>query len=142
MFKDDKKSLNKLMNFISYDKKLLKKVNYSIYLNLGLSYFIIEQLEKKKISKVYLYGAGDIAKKLIPEIQKLHITILGIIDSNAKENDDLLGYKINKFGNIDFKSNIIVVASESSAYEITKFLENQSKKFEIINFYSNLETII
>lgn len=142
MFKDNKKSLNKLINFISYDKKLLKKVNYSIYLNLGLSYYIIEQLEKKKISKVYLYGAGDIAKKLIPEIRKLHITILGIIDSNAKENDDLLGYKINKFENIDLKSNIIVVASESSAYEITKFLENQSKNFEIINFYSNLEAII
>lgn len=142
MLRDDDKYLNQLLYSIDYDKQILKEINLLVFKDLGLYFFIIKKLKESKISKVYLYGAGVIAQKLIPEIQKLHITILGIIDSNAKENDDLLGYKINKFGNIDFKSNIIVVASESSAYEITKFLENQSKKFEIINFYSNLETII
>jgi len=104
--------------------------------NLGLSHSIIKRLAKKDIKKVYLYGAGDIAQKLIPEIEKLDIEILSIIDSNAKEGDSLLGYLVDKFDNIDFQTNVIVVASESSAYEITKFLKNQDRDFEIINFYS------
>lgn len=111
-------------------------IKNSLNNTLELSYNIIKQLFKDDIKKVYLYGAGDIAQKLIPEIEKIDIEILGIIDSNADNGDSLLGYEVNKFENIDFQSNVIVVASESSAYEITNFLENQGRDFEIINFYS------
>lgn len=136
ILKDNKRYLDSVIRGINFDKHKVKDIKNLVYEELGLSYNIIKQLERKERSKVYLYGAGDIAKKLIPEIKKLNIQILEIIDSNAKENDDLLGYQVNKFENINFKSNIIIVASESSAYEITTFLENQSKNFEIINFYS------
>lgn len=116
--------------------KFLSNIVDLINTDLGLSQSIIYSLKEKNIEKVYLYGAGDIAKKLIPKIEKLGIEILGIVDSNTINEDSLLGYRVNRLEYIDFQSNTIVVASESSAYEITKFLENQNRDFEIINFYS------
>lgn len=134
-----------------YLGKFSKKFENNLYFNkiknlidsqLGLSSLAIDQLKDKNIGEVYLYGAGEIAKKLMPKIEILGIKILGIIDSNAKKNDNLLGYKIDKFDNIDFQSNVIVVASESSAYEITNFLENKNMNFEIVNFYSYYYTYL
>lgn len=136
ILKDELNYLNKFIKCLNFDKSKIKNIKSSIYSELGLSYNIVIKLKNKKISKIYLYGAGEIAKKLIPEIEKLNIQILGIIDSNAKNGDTLFGYDIYKFEDIKFKSNTIVVASEVFAYEITTFLENQSKNFEIINFYS------
>lgn len=135
ILKDELNYLNKFIKCLNFDKSKIKNIKSSIYSELGLSYNIVIKLKNKKISKIYLYGAGEIAKKLIPEIEKLNIQILGIIDSNAKNGDTLFGYDIYKFENIKFKSNTIVVASEASAYQITKFLENQDEYFEIINFY-------
>lgn len=136
ILKDELNYLNKFIKCLNFDKSKIKNIKSSIYSELGLSYNIVIKLKNKKISKIYLYGAGEIAKKLIPEIEKLNIQILGIIDSNAKNGDTLFGYDIYKFEDIKFKSNTIVVASEVFAYEITEFLENQGKHFEIINFYS------
>lgn len=136
ILKDELNYLNKFIKCLNFDKSKIKNIKSSIYSELGLSYNIVIKLKNKKISKIYLYGAGEIAKKLIPEIEKLNIQILGIIDSNAKNGDTLFGYDIYKFEDIKFKSNTIVVASEVFAYEITAFLENQGKHFEIINFYS------
>lgn len=135
ILKDELNYLNKFIKCLNFDKSKIKNIKSSIYSELGLSYNIVIKLKNKKISKIYLYGAGEIAKKLIPEIEKLNIQILGIIDSNAKNGDTLFGYDIYKFEDIKFKSNTIVVASEASAYQITKFLENQDEHFEIINFY-------
>ncbi len=137
----DKFYLKEFGNKLIIDSHLVK-VKDLLYSKLGLSSLIVKQLEKKQIYKLYLYGAGEISKKLIPEIENLSIEILGIIDSHAKKNDSLLGYSVNKFEDIDFQSKIIVVSSEYSAYEITTFLENQVEDFEIINFYSIYKDII
>ncbi|PRM94464.1 hypothetical protein CJ673_06125 [Aliarcobacter cryaerophilus] len=136
MLKDNKKYLDSFSRNIDVDKYKIENIKNLVYEELGLCYNIINQIKNKNMSKIYLYGAGDIAKKLIPGIEKLNIEILEIIDSNAQNGDSLLGYKVNKFENINFQSNTIVVASEASAYEITEFLENQKKDFHIINFYS------
>ncbi|MDD2509187.1 MAG: glycosyltransferase [Aliarcobacter skirrowii] len=142
ILKDNKMYFDIFCKNISFNKKIVENMKNLVYEELGLSYNIIKQLKENKISTIYLYGAGDIAKKLIPEIENLSIEILGIIDSHAKKNDSLLGYSVNKFEDIDFQSKIIVVSSEYSAYEITTFLENQVEDFEIINFYSIYKDII
>lgn len=102
--------------------------------SLGLSAITLNKLEKAKVTEVYIYGAGEIAEKIIPEIEKIGIKIQGIFDSNMEKDQILMGYSIEPF-NIKRDLRNIVVASESSAYEITKSLYKKNSIYQVFNFY-------
>ncbi len=106
---------------------------------------IIEILSSNPdINNVYIYGGGQFFKELSPILQKLGVTINGIIDTRAK----LKPYKINEFKVTSIENSsvtdgsTIIVSSAVFAIDITQTLINFAKKenfnLNIVNFYNGL----
>ena len=138
------KNVNFTYNFKSkfFDEQWRGKINKINQFSLGLTSLSIDNLLKKGIKKVYLYGAGELAKKIICELKIHSINVLGVIDSNVAEDnlkfDEYCLYNPAKL-NLD-KKDFILISSESFAYEITCSIENYNnlKKANIISFYNVL----
>ena len=104
---------------------------------------ILETLDKNQsITEIYVYGAGELFKELLPALQNRKIKIKFLIDARAKiSNFNINGYEVTSLEKIVFEEgDCIVVSSVVFATEITNDIikHAKDKKIKIINFYSSL----
>ncbi len=138
------KSINFIYKFKSkfFDEHWRKKFDKINLFSLGLSNLSINYLLEKGIKKVYLYGAGDLAKKIIEELKLTDIEVLGIIDSNVSEgNSSFQGFLLSNPTKLNLdKKDYILISSESFAYEISCNIQSYDnlKNANIVSFYSVL----
>lgn len=126
-------------DFFHLSKQNIKSIQKYTKSPLGLMQAPIDYLKKNPyIKNIYIYGAGDILKALIPILEKLNINVLGIIDQEAKQ----ISYKQQLFTsqtleNTPLTSNdIILVTSIAFADEIIQNIKSLQS-----NFYSKLKFI-
>lgn len=109
-----------------FEKKDIDKIKSILNTEFGLMQFSLNYIEKFNIEKIYIYGAGEIFKKLFPFLVKKGLKITAIIDNNIKSFQE---YKVDKLENIIIKSNShILVTSIVFSDEITKKLQYYSYK--------------
>jgi len=136
---NQKENIEKYFTPTNREKYFLEK---AVSCEAGLFVYALENLRKKGIKEIYLYGGGVVCKKMIPIIESMSITILNIIDKSATNNTTLDGYTLI---NLDrFEDNchdkVVFITSEAFAYEITLYLENLNTNIDIINFYQDIES--
>jgi len=104
---------------------------------------ILELLDNDiTIQEIYVYGAGELFKELLPHLKQKNIKIKKLLDSKASIADfDFHGFRVQNIVNTKFKDgDYIVVSSVVFAVEITKIIveNSQNKKLKIINFYNDI----
>ncbi len=104
---------------------------------------ILELLEQDKtIKEIYVYGAGELFKELLPHLQQREINIKSLLDSRAKVSTfSFNGFKVYDIADVKLTDgDCIVVASAVFAVEITKTIiqSSKNKKLKIINFYNDI----
>lgn len=124
-----------------FEPKDIQKLKLILENKFELLQFIFDYIDIKKVKNTYIYGVGETLQKILPEFIKKDINIISLIDKNITK---VKSYKVNNLKNTSIEKNSnIVVSSISFADEITKELEEYSKKndlnLNIINFYSILE---
>jgi glycosyltransferase involved in cell wall biosynthesis len=101
---------------------------------LGLSNLSVFKLLKDGVNNVYLYGAGEVARKVITKLESLNIKINGIYDRKAVVGEKLLNYDLLKPNSFVDYSNVFIT-SESSAFEIKKYLLKSNHTLNVYAFY-------
>lgn len=104
---------------------------------LGLMQGVVDYLSTHpNIKEIYIYGAGDILKLILPELEKLQITVLGFID---KDNKQIVyqsrNYSSMQLENIPFNDkSVILITSLTFVDEICNNIFKHTDNCKILDF--------
>ncbi len=124
-------------NYInSIESNTIKELFRRFVLRERIFCFPEQVLQKLKKHKIYLYGAGDYARKVIISLDYLNINISGIIVTKLSKTS-ILGYEIIEYNNslIEKEALIIVGVTEKYKKEIITILEKDSMNYLDISKY-------
>ena len=89
---------------------------------------------------IYIYGAGQFAKELLPEISQMEIEIKGFMDSRAKLGEfNFENYQVKTIDDYTLSDNdTIIIASTVFVDEIVKtiqqYAQTNKRKIKIITY--------
>ena len=86
---------------------------------------ILTEINNHKKNKVYLYGAGYVAKDILQFLNNNNCKITGVKVSEIKEKVLFEGYKLEKYEKeIDDKAFYIIAMNKKNTEEVVKSLKN------------------
>lgn len=110
----------------------------------NLEFFIVNFLASNHITKIVIYGAGEIFLRLEKKLKQMDIEILHIIDKKAENKEFTIGkYKVKSKSSLKSNPNTpIFIASFAYADEIVKDLKKYKKENGLKNDIYDLHRCI
>lgn len=98
-------------------KNLFRMIVGKGLMDYSVSYITEKIANKLKNKKVFVYGAGEIAKHVIYELDRYNVEIEKIIVSSQSEKKHLLGYEIVLFNDVNLPNNYTILVATSKKFQ-------------------------